>query len=238
MRLNKYIAQCGIASRRKADELISSKRVQLNGVTVTELGVDVKEGKDIVKIDGKSIQKEDRLIYVLLNKPCGYVTTVKDQFGRKSVIDLVKDIDERIYPIGRLDYDTSGLLLLTNDGELTYKLTHPKHEITKTYVAKVKGVPTEVEIAAFKNGLEIEDYITARAGFEILKKEKNTTLCEVKIHEGRNRQVRKMCDKIGHPVISLMRVKMGTLSLGKLQEGKWRHLNEEEVRYLKNNGGR
>lgn len=163
MRINKYIASCGIASRRKAEELIIENRVKVNGKIVNELSFQINEDEDKVEVDGKTIGLEEELVYIMLNKPEGYVTTVKDQFDRKSVIDLVKGVGARVYPIGRLDYETSGLLLLTNDGDLTYKLTHPKHEVDKTYVATVKGIPNESEINNFEKGLYIEDYKTAPA---------------------------------------------------------------------------
>ncbi|EPZ62180.1 ribosomal large subunit pseudouridine synthase B [[Clostridium] sordellii ATCC 9714] len=195
MRINKYIASCGVASRRKAEELINAGRVKVNGKIINELSFQVDENNDRVEVDEKLIGLEERLVYIMLNKPEGYVTTVKDQFDRKSVIDLVKDVGERVYPIGRLDYETSGLLLLTNDGDLTYKLTHPKHEVDKTYIATLKGIPTLNEMKNFEKGLYIEDYKTAPAKIKVLKKneEKNYCVCEIKIHEGRNRQVRKMC---------------------------------------------
>ncbi|GKZ07387.1 hypothetical protein ANS015_22700 [Paraclostridium bifermentans] len=170
MRINKYIASCGIASRRKAEELIIENRVKVNGKIVNELSFQINEDEDKVEVDGKTIGLEEELVYIMLNKPEGYVTTVKDQFDRKSVIDLVKGVGARVYPIGRLDYETSGLLLLTNDGDLTYKLTHPKHEVDKTYVATVKGIPNESEINNFEKGLYIEDYKTAPAKIKIVKK--------------------------------------------------------------------
>ena len=195
MRINKYIASCGVASRRKAEEIILDGRVTVNGKLVTELAFNIDEEKDIVEIDGEQIGVEKNNVYIVLNKPEGYITTVKDQFDRPSVLDLVKDIDERVYPIGRLDYETSGLLILTNDGDLTYKLTHPKHEVDKTYMAIVKGVPNAQEIKNFEEGLYIEDYKTAPAKIKVVKinEEKNYSICQIKIHEGRNRQVRKMC---------------------------------------------
>ena len=193
MRINKYIASCGVASRRKAEEIILDGRVTVNGKLVTELAFNIDEEKDIVEIDGEQIGVEKNNVYIVLNKPEGYITTVKDQFDRPSVLDLVKDIDERVYPIGRLDYETSGLLILTNDGDLTYKLTHPKHEVDKTYMAIVKGVPNAQEIKNFEEGLYIEDYKTAPAKIKVVKinEEKNYSICQIKIHEGRNRQVRK-----------------------------------------------
>ena len=191
MRINKYIASCGVASRRKAEEIILDGRVTVNGKLVTELAFNIDEEKDIVEIDGEQIGVEKNNVYIVLNKPEGYITTVKDQFDRPSVLDLVKDIDERVYPIGRLDYETSGLLILTNDGDLTYKLTHPKHEVDKTYMAIVKGVPNAQEIKNFEEGLYIEDYKTAPAKIKVVKinEEKNYSICQIKIHEGRNRQV-------------------------------------------------
>ena len=233
MRINKYIASCGVASRRKAEELINAGRVKVNGKIINELSFQVDENNDRVEVDEKLIGLEERLVYIMLNKPEGYVTTVKDQFDRKSVIDLVKDVGERVYPIGRLDYETSGLLLLTNDGDLTYKLTHPKHEVDKTYIATLKGIPTLNE--NFEKGLYIEDYKTAPAKIKVLKKneEKNYCVCEIKIHEGRNRQVRKMCRAINHPVMNLRRKAMGKIVLKDVEIGQYRYLTQEEIDYLK-----
>ncbi len=235
MRINKYIASCGIASRRKAEEIILQKRVTVNGNVVNELSFKIDEQNDIVEIDGAKIGLDEKEVYIVLNKPEGYITTVKDQFDRPSVLDLVSDIKERIYPIGRLDYETSGLLILTNDGDLTYKLTHPKHEVAKTYMAIVKGIPTADEMKNFEDGLNIEDYKTAPAKIKIVKKdeEKNYAICEIKIHEGRNRQVRKMCRAIDHPVLRLRRVAMGDITLRGTEVGKYRNLTKEEVDYLK-----
>lgn len=236
MRINKYIALCGVASRRKAEELILAGRVTVNDEVMTELSYKVDEENDIVKVDDKLIKEENKLVYILLNKPEGYITTVKDQFDRPSVIDLLSDVKERVFPVGRLDYETSGLLLLTNDGDLTYKLTHPKHEIDKTYIAMVKGELTEEEIKNFKSGLEIEDYITAPAKLRVLyyDKVKNISKLEIKIHEGKNRQVRKMCKAINHPVLRLKRVAMGKITLNECKIGEYRYLTKEEVNYLKN----
>lgn len=235
MRINKYIALCGVASRRKAEELILNNRVKVNDEIITELSYQVDEEHDIVKVDDKVIKEEEKLVYILLNKPEGYITTVKDQFDRPSVLDLVSDIKERVYPIGRLDYETSGLLLLTNDGDLTYKLTHPKHEVEKTYMAIVKGRPTKSEIENFKNGLKIEDYVTSKAKLKIKKydQDKDRSILEIKIHEGKNRQVRKMCKAINHPVMRLKRVAMGNIKINDCQIGKYRYLTDEEIKYLK-----
>ncbi|RDY24288.1 rRNA pseudouridine synthase [Romboutsia maritimum] len=235
MRINKYIASCGVASRRKAEEIILEGRVKVNDKVVAELSFSINEDTDIVKVDDKEIKLSENYVYVVLNKPEGYITTVKDQFDRPSVINLLDGIKERVYPIGRLDYETSGLLILTNDGDLTYKLTHPKHEVDKTYVARVKGVPSYEEMKNFKEGLLIEDYKTAPAKINILEEntEKNYSICEIKIHEGRNRQVRKMCKAINHPVQRLKRVAMGKIRLNNVKIGEYRHLTKEEVNYLK-----
>lgn len=238
MRINKFIASFTEYSRRKAEEVILDNRVKVNEEIINTLSFDVDEENDIVKIDDKIInEKEKSFVYIMLNKPEGYITTVKDQFDRLSVIDLVKDVDERIYPIGRLDYETSGLLLLTNDGDLTYKLTHPKHEVGKMYMAIVKGIPSEEKLENFRNGLQIEDYTTAPAKIKVVKSEieKNQSICKVQIHEGKNRQVRKMFRAINNPVLRLKRVAIGKITLDRdLEVGKYRYLTDEEVNYLRN----
>ena len=176
----------------------------------------VDEDLDQVTFDNKPISvKDEKLVYIMLNKPEGYITSVKDQFDRPSVSDLTSDIKERIYPVGRLDYETSGLLLMTNDGDLTYKITHPKHEMNKTYIASVRGIVTQEEKYAFESGLKIEDYITAKANLKILKTDtnKNYSVCKVTIHEGKNRQVRKMFQAINHPTMNLKRVQVGKINI-------------------------
>lgn len=234
MRLQKYMALCGIASRRRSEEIILEGRVMVNGEVIQKLGSKVDLKKDIVKVDGKVIKIEEKSVYIMLNKPTGYVTTVKDEFNRKKVIDLIQGIEERIYPVGRLDYDTSGLLLLTNDGEITYKLTHPSNEIKKRYIGRVRGIPTETELKKFRNGLKIDGYITTKASIKVLNKDKDSSLLEMEIHEGKNRQIRKMCDAINHPIISLKRVAIEDLELGNLKIGNWRNLTNKEIEYLKN----
>jgi 23S rRNA pseudouridine2605 synthase len=239
VRIQKYLAVAGIASRRKAEELIKDGRVSVNGARVTDMGIKVTPA-DTVEVNGKKVFLEENKVYVMLNKPVGYVTTVKDQFGRPTVVDLIRDIKERIYPVGRLDYDTSGLLLLTNDGDFTFKLTHPKHEMNKTYIAEVVGVPDAADLNRIRNGIKIEDYVTATAEMEVLKttksiygkKQEHTSFIRITIHEGKNRQVRKMCEAIGHPVITLKREAIGKVQLGNLGEGAWRNLSEEEIRWL------
>lgn len=233
MRLQKYLAEAQVASRRKAEEIILQGRVSVNGNIVTELGTKVESESDIVAVDGKEVSICEKMVYIMLNKPEGCVTTVKDQFDRKSVLDYVKDIKERIYPVGRLDYDTSGLLILTNDGDLTYKLTHPKHNIEKIYIADVDREPDSNDMESFKNGLVIDGRKTAPAEIEIVKKGRLTSL-KIKIHEGRNRQVRKMCAAINCNVVRLKRIAEGNIELGNLEKGKYRYLTDNEIEYLKN----
>lgn len=233
-RLQKYIARCGITSRRKAEELILAGHVKVNGTKVTELGTKVDPDKDIVTVDNKRISEINTYIYIKLYKPEGYVTTVKDQFDRKTVLDLI-DIKERIYPIGRLDYNTSGLLLLTNDGELANKLMHPKYHIYKTYIAETEGRISEESIHKLRNGVAIENYRTAPAKVNLLKCKDNKSLVQISIYEGKNRQVRKMFDAIGHNVIKLKRISFGEINLGDLKTGSWKNLSNEEIKFLKGN---
>ena len=233
VRLQKYMASCGLASRRKCEEYILQGKVKVNGKTATELGTKVIPNKDKVEFEGKEIKSEEKNIYILLNKPIGYVTTSKDQFGRDSVLDLVK-IKERVVPVGRLDMYTSGALILTNDGDFVYKVTHPKHEITKTYTVTLKGIITKEEVEKIKKGVDIGDYITKPAKVKILKTdiEKNISRLEITIHEGKNRQVRRMCEAVGRKVLALHRSKIGNIGVKDLELGKWRYLNSKEVEQL------
>lgn len=233
VRLQKYLADAGVASRRKAEELILAGKVSVNGVVVTELGTKVDDKVDSVFYNGKRVMNNERMVYVMLHKPEGFVTTVKDQFDRPTVMDLLKGISERIVPVGRLDYDTSGLLLLTNDGDLTYKLTHPKHLVEKTYLAKLFGRPDQNALNQFKWGVNIEGRRTEPARLEIIEDLGKYTMCKIIITEGRNRQVRKMCDAVKHPVATLKRIATGELELGDLPKGKYRTLTDKEVKYLK-----
>ena len=187
---------------------------------------------DRVSIDNRKIEMIKEKLYILLNKPSGYITTVKDQFNRPTVLDLVKEINERVFPVGRLDYNTSGLLILTNDGDFTFKMTHPKHKINKTYLATVLGEPNNLEISNFESGLKIEDYITQPAKLKIIKKMPTSSTIEITVTEGKNLQIRKMLEKINHPVISLKRIALGNIKLDNLQEGKWRYLTKKEVGYF------
>jgi pseudouridine synthase len=233
-RLQKFLAASGVCSRRKAEELILSGRVAVNGQTVSVLGAKVS-GADKVLVDGRPVSASRR-VYVMLHKPEGYITSARDQFNRPTVMDLVTRYDTRLYPVGRLDYDTSGLLLLTNDGELTQALTHPGREVEKVYIARIKGVPAPDEMERFRAGLRIEGYTTAPAGIHIVKSSGENISVKITIHEGRTRQVRKMCDAIGHPVIFLKRVATGRLYLGDLPRGASRELTGAEVSYLKGLG--
>lgn len=213
-RLQKYLAECGIASRRKCEEYIIQGKVQVNGKTITELGVKVNPEKDKITFEGKNVKQEERKVYILLNKPIGYVTTSDEQFGRDKVLDLVK-VRERVVPVGRLDMYTSGALILTNDGEFVYKVTHPKHEIEKTYTVTIKGIIKKEEVKNLEIGVDIGEYITKPAKVKILKtdEEKNISRLEIAIHEGKNRQVRKMCEAIGHSVLALHRSKIAGIGV-------------------------
>ena len=235
-RLQKYLAQCGVASRRKCEELILQGRVQVNGVTVTELGTKINPEKDKIKFDGKDIKQAQKLVYILLNKPIGYVTTADDQFGRDTVLDLVK-VKERIVPVGRLDMYTSGALILTNDGDFVYQVTHPKHEIEKTYTVTIKGIVQNSEVEQLRNGIKIDDYITKPARVKILKTDtqKDISRLEITIHEGKNRQVRKMCEAVGRKVLALHRSKIGGIGVKDIELGKWRYLTANEVQQILKN---
>ena len=230
-RLQKYLAECGIASRRKCEEYIIQGKVQVNGKTITELGVKVNPEKDKITFEGKNVKQEERKVYILLNKPIGYVTTSDEQFGRDKVLDLVK-VRERVVPVGRLDMDTSGALILTNDGDFVYKVTHPKHEITKTYTVTVKGIIKNEEVEQLRKGVKIDDYTTRPAKVKILKtdEEKDISRLEITIHEGKNRQVRRMCESVGRRVIALHRSKIGNIGVKDIELGKWRYLKDFEVK--------
>ena len=230
IRLQKYIAECGIASRRKAEELILEGKIRVNGIIITELGTKINPSKDIVEYNNKVIEPEQRNVYILLNKPIGYVTTVKDQFNRPSVLDLVK-VKERIVPVGRLDFYTSGALILSNDGDFVDKITHPKHEVNKTYNVTVKGIINEDEIEDLRSGVKIDDYITKPAKVKILRidKYKNISRIQITIHEGKNRQIRKMCEAIGKKVLALHRSKIGNIDVKDLKIGEWRYLTDAEI---------
>lgn len=233
VRLQKYIAMSGIASRRAAESMIADGRVSVNGIQINEQGVKVEIGKDEIFVDGKPIDIKQKKYYIMLNKPVGYVSTARDQFGRPTVVDLVKEeIGTRIFPVGRLDYETEGLLLMTNDGDFTYKVTHPKFHTNKTYIAVINGGLTISDLNKLRKGIRVENYITSPAEVEILDAIAGKTAVQITIHEGKNRQVRKMFDALGYKVLSLKRIKIGELELGNLPSGRWRHLTAHEINCL------
>lgn len=232
MRLNKYLADCGVGSRRACDKLIEEGKVKVNDKVATV--TTQVEDWDKVSVNGKRVGGGKKLTYIMLHKPKGCVTTVNDDLGRKTVMDFVKDIHGRVYPVGRLDYDTEGLLLLTNDGELANKLTHPRNEVSKTYIARISGALAEAEVRQLEKGVMVDGKITAPAAVKVLDGDVHHTRVEITIHEGRNRQIKKMFEAVGKEVEFLKRVAVGELHLGGLQRGKYRFLTDKEVNYLKN----
>ena len=236
VRLQKYIAMCGEASRRAAEELISKGKVSVNGKKVTEQGVKVEIGADKVTVSGRLIKPEQKNFYIMLNKPLGYISSAKDQFDRPTVADLLKDeIKARLFPVGRLDYDTEGLLLMTNDGDFAYKITHPKHNVEKTYLAVLKGGFTETKMNKLRRGVALSDgFLTAPADVRIIDAKAGQTLVQITIHEGKNRQVRRMFEAVGSRVDALKRVSINGVEMGNLPLGRWRHLTSHEISKLKN----
>lgn len=229
-RLQKVIAHAGVASRRKAEKLIAAGHVKVNGQVVKELGTKVNS-TDEVKVDEVPIAKEPP-VYYLLYKPRGVITAVTDDKHRKTVVDILEEVPERIYPVGRLDYDTSGLLILTNDGDLDNQLTHPKYEVEKTYVAKVKGIVTNDDLKRLRTGVMVDGRKTSKAKTNLIRTNRESSIVSLTIHEGRNHQVKKMFEKIDHPVIKLKREKYGFLTLDGLQSGEWRSLKLNEITRL------
>lgn len=234
MRINKYIAHAGVASRRKAEELIKNGHVTINGTVVDNLVTQVK-ASDRVEIDGSPIYNEEK-VYYLLNKPRGAISSVSDEKGRKTVVDLLPEVRERIYPVGRLDWDTSGLLILTNDGDFTDKMIHPRNEIDKVYLARVKGIATKENLRPLTRGVMVDGRKTKPAHYHIVKvdKEKNRSVVELTIHEGRNHQVKKMFEEVGLLVDKLSRIRFGTLDLAGLRPGEFRKLSKKEISQLHN----
>lgn len=234
MRINKYIAHAGLASRRKAEELIKQGLVTINGQLVTDLATVVKSG-DKVEVEGSPIYNEEK-VYYLLHKPKGVISSVSDDKGRKTVVDLLPEVKERIYPVGRLDWDTSGVLILTNDGDFTDKMIHPRNEIDKVYLARVKGLATKENLRPLTRGVVIDGHKTKPARYNIIKveKDKNRSVVELTIHEGRNHQVKKMFEAVGLTVDKLSRTRFGTLDLTGLRPGQARRLNKKEISQLHN----
>lgn len=233
MRLQKYLAQCGVASRRHAEEMIAQGLVQVNGQTVTEMGVQVEEN-DVVCVRGEQVRPEAEKRYILYHKPMGEVTTVTDDRGRETVMDHFRDFPVRLYPVGRLDYDSEGLLLLTNDGDLAARLTHPSHEVDKTYLARVSMQLTPDEVHQLRMGVTLEDgFRTSPAKVRVIREETFASAVLITIHEGHNRQVRRMMEAVGHKVLLLRRVKFGPIDLKGVERGAWRDLTADEIKALK-----
>ena len=235
--MQKYLSLCDVASRRKAEVLIASGRVEVDGVIVNKPGCKVTENST-VKVDGRLVVPQEKKYYVMLNKPPGFITTSKDQFGRRTVLDLLDGFDARLYPVGRLDYDTSGLLLLTNDGAFAQMLTHPSYLVGKVYIAKISGIPDESDIDAFHKGILVDGRVTAAAILEVIDMQKENermtanSRVRITVFEGRNRIVRKMMNSINHPVQQLHRIQIGSLELGDLEPGDWRELTLAEIKSI------
>ena len=232
MRLQKYLALCGVASRRRAETMIAEGLVSVNGTVVTEMGVQVDETADDIRVNGERIVPETEKHYLAYNKPIGEVTTVYDPEGRATVMDHFRDYPVRLFPVGRLDYDSEGLLLLTNDGDMMNRMLHPSNEVRKGYLIRVSNEVTDEEIRQLKRGVVIESRLTSPADVRLIRRESLYTDLLVTIHEGRNRQVRKMIDAVGHRVVRLKRVRFGPVLLGDLPSGMWRKLTEDEIRKL------
>lgn len=232
VRLQKYIASTGLASRRKAEELIAQGKVKVNGKTIREQGVKVDTQSDVVEVNGQTIEPEKKKYYILLNKPAGYITTTSDELGRQTVMELVSDISARIYPVGRLDVETEGLLFMTNDGTFANTLTHPRHGIEKEYLVYARGVMMPAALNKLKRGVALEDFVTKPAEVELIRIERNVSVVKIRIHEGKNRQVRRMFETVGYEVLYLQRTQVGPIMLGNVPLGKWRHLKKAEIQRL------
>lgn len=228
-RLQKYMARAGVGSRRHCEELIRQGKVKVNGKTVTELGTKVNADTDVVEVNNQRIQPVSGKFYLMLNKPSGFITSVTDNFGRPTVIDLLGGLRDRVYPVGRLDFNTEGLLLITNDGELAFRLTHPRYKVKKIYVAEVMGHPVDEVLDNLQKGVMLEDGLTAPATIKVIKETDTTTFVEIAIHEGRKRQIRRMFDQFDHTVIFLKRTAIDGISLNNLPLGDFRHLTEKEI---------
>lgn len=232
VRIDKYLSGLGVCSRREVEKLLKKEQLTVNGQRVFEPGVRIEPDSDEIKLNGKAL-RTPKLVYYLLNKPIGIISTTDDEFGRTGVTALV-NTKERVYPVGRLDRDTSGLILLTNDGELTNILTHPRYHIPKTYRLKIKGTATDEQLTAFRNGVLLEDGLTAPAEVLKISATRDSIVLEVTLYEGRNRQIRRMCDALGLPLCSLERIRFGPLGIGTLKPGEYRELSQEEIQALRN----
>jgi len=237
IRLNKFLSQAGIASRREADRMIAGGRVKVNNQVIHELGCKIDDEKDKVEVNGRKVKRKQAFIYLVLNKPRGYLVTLKDPFGRSTVKNFFITLKKSVFPVGRLDYDSEGLLLLTNDGELAYRLTHPRYEIRKTYLVKVRGEPDPSKLVKLRKGILLDGRKTAPAKVALLEGNPKKSLLRIEIYEGRKREIRRMFESIGHKVLKLTRVGFAGLTLEKLKSGKWRFLQPEEIRMLKEQVG-
>lgn len=231
MRINKYLSGCGLDSRRKCEKFVIDGRVKVNGKTVTDLATDIADG-DLVEVDGRAVNLSERKVYIMLNKPKGCVCTVSDDKGRKTVLDFVK-VKERIFPVGRLDYDTEGLLLLTNDGELAYTITHPKNMVKKVYSVRVEGAPTEMELKRLRQGVEYNGVKYAPARVAVVEKSDDQTKLEITVVEGKNHEIKNMIESLGRRVLFLKRTEIAGIRLGGLSRGEWRYLNSREEGIVK-----
>ena len=237
IRLNKFLSQAGIASRREADRMIEEGRVKVNSLVIQELGYKIDDAKDKVEVDGRKIWREEGFVYLLLNKPAGYLVTLKDPFQRPTIKSLLPHLKKRVFPVGRLDSSTEGLLLLTNDGELAYRLTHPRYEVKKTYLVKVRGEPDSSSLARLRKGIFLEGKKTAPARVTLLVPTPRESLLKIEIHEGRKREIRRMFEAIDYEVLELKRIGFAGLTLNRLESGQWRFLKEREIAILKRQVG-
>lgn len=233
IRINKYLSQCGVTSRRGAEALIKEGRVSVNGETLTELGAIIDEAADEVRVDGEVVTPVEEQVYIMLNKPAEVMTTLRDPFRRRTVARFLKGVPCRVYPVGRLDFDVEGVLLLTNDGDLAYRLTHPKYQVPKVYEAKVEGKFQRIDSSAIAHGVKLEDGAIGRATVSVLEYARRATRIRLTLTEGRKREVKQLCAAVGHPVKYLERVEFAGITAKGLARGKWRHLTKGEIEHLK-----
>jgi len=237
VRLNKFLSQSGVSSRREADKMIENGRIKINGRVVNTLGIKIDDDKDTIEVNGKEVKKDRNLIYLLLNKPSGYLVTLKDPFKRPTIMNFLSHLEKRVFPVGRLDYDTEGLLLLTNDGELAYRLMHPRYKIKKVYLAKVNGNPRDSELSTLEKGVYLDNGKTAPTKISRIYSGSKESCFRIEIYEGRKREIKRLFEYIGHRVLKLKRVKFAGLDQGKLKKGQWRHLTKKELLMLKKQVG-
>lgn len=233
MRINKYIANSGIASRRKADELIKAGKVKVNGKVMSQPGYDVADSDEVL-VEGKPVQSTENKVYYAMNKPLGVITSVNDDRGRMTVVDIMSDVEERVFPVGRLDYNTSGLLLLTNDGDFANRIMHPGRRVDKTYRVRVAGNISKMKISVLRAGVRLGKFKTSPARVDVITWNRHSMILEVTIHEGKNRQIRRMFEAVGYPVQELERISIGNMKLGHLKPGQYRKLSKRELEYFRN----